>query len=150
MLRVLKYAGAQDLISRKTVRLAEAERAVTPILEAVRNRADAAVLEYARKFDAFEGPDVRVPAGDIQAARQKLSPEFLSAVDVARCNIREYAATQLPCDRLSEYPDGRKLGHIVRPLESMGAYIPAGRYPLPSTLLMTVVPAQVAGVRRIA
>jgi histidinol dehydrogenase len=150
MLRVFKYSDAQDLISRKTARLAEAERAVAPILEAVRERGDAAVLEYARKFDAFEGADVRVAAEDLRAARRKLSPEFLSAVDVACRNICEYATTQLPCDRMSEYPDGRRLGHIVRPLESMGAYIPAGRYPLPSTLLMTVVPAQVAGVRRVA
>ena len=54
-----------------------------------------------------------------------------------------------PRETWVECPDGRRLGHIVRPLESMGAYIPAGRYPLPSTLLMTVIPAQVAGVRNI-
>ncbi len=51
--------------------------------------------------------------------------------------------------RNATLPDGRTLGQIVRPLDSMGAYIPAGRYPLPSTLLMTVIPAQVAGVKTI-
>ncbi len=69
-----------------------------------------------------------------------------SAVETAATNIREHARTQLPVERFVEYPDGRRLGQIVRPLDSMGAYIPAGRYPLPSTLLMTVIPAQVAGV----
>ena len=66
---------------------------------------------------------------------------------IADANIREYARLQLPVEKLVEYPDGRKLGQIVRPLDSMGAYTPAGRYPLPSTLLMNIIPAQVAGVK---
>ena len=76
-----------------------------------------------------------------------LEPEFERAVRIADANIREYARLQLPVEKLVEYPDGRKLGQIVRPLDSMGAYMPAGRYPLPSTLLMNVIPAQVAGVK---
>jgi histidinol dehydrogenase len=150
MLRILEYSEAQELITRKGVRLAEAERAVAPILAGIRERGDAAVLEYARKFDHFEGRDLRVAAEDCAAARARLRPEFLSAVEQAIRNIRAYAASQLPAENMIEYPDGRRLGQIVRPLESVGAYIPAGRYPLPSTLLMTAVPAQVAGVRRIA
>jgi histidinol dehydrogenase len=149
MLRIFNYNDAQDLITRKTVRLAEAERIVAPILEAVRTRGDAALLEYARKFDAFEGVDVRVSREETDAARQQLSPAFLSAVETAANNIRAYAITQLPPERSVDYPDGRRLGQVVRPLESMGAYIPAGRYPLPSTVLMTVIPAQAAGVERI-
>ncbi len=65
----------------------------------------------------------------------------------AAANIRDYARFQLPQERFVDYPDGRRLGQIVRPLDSMGAYTPAGRYPLPSTLLMNVIPAQVAGVK---
>ena len=75
-----------------------------------------------------------------------LTPELAQAVAIAAANIRDYARTQLPREGMVEYLDGRRLGHIIRPLDSMGAYIPAGRYPLPSTLLMTVIPAQVAGV----
>src|SRR5260370_26879070 len=75
-----------------------------------------------------------------------LTREMRSAVETAANNMREHALTQLPLDGFAEYADGRRLGQIVRPLDSMGAYIPAGRYPLPSTLLMTVIPAQVAGV----
>lgn len=147
MLRILNYTDTQDLITRKSVRLAEAETIVAPILEAVRTRGDAALAEYTRKFD-HDGP-IAVPRTECEAAQEALSPEFLQAVQVASHNIRAYAAAQLPSDRTIEYPDGRRLGQIVRPLDSMGAYIPAGRYPLPSTLLMTAIPAQVAGVERV-
>jgi len=102
------------------------------------------VLEFARKFDGFSGSGLTV-----STAGARVSDEFSSALETAAKNIREYAELQLPKESWVEFPDGRRLGHIVRPLESMGAYIPAGRYPLPSTLLMTVIPAQVAGVKTI-
>ena len=122
------------------MRLEEAERIVAPILAAVRERGDAALLEYARKFDGFEGASVRIDV------RGTLQPAFAKAVEIAAKNIREYAEAQLPREWFTDFPDGRRLGQIVRPLDAMGAYVPAGRYPLPSTLLMTVIPAQVAGV----
>lgn len=150
MIRILQHNQAQDLVTRKTVRLAAAERVVTPILEAVRTRGDAALREYARTFDGFDGPSFRVAPEECEAARSGLSAEFVDAVEVAARNIRGYAAIQVPEQKDREYPDGRRLGQIVRPLDAMGAYIPAGRYPLPSTLLMTAIPAQVAGVARIA
>jgi histidinol dehydrogenase len=140
MIRILDYKDAAGLITRKAVRLEEAERTVAPILEDVRKRGDAALLEYARKFDGFQGDSVRM------SVEGSLTREMRSAVETAANNIREHALTQLPLDGFAEYADGRRLGQIVRPLDSMGAYIPAGRYPLPSTLLMTVIPAQVAGV----
>ncbi len=118
MIRILDYPDARSLITRKSARLEEAERVVAPILAAVRARGDAALLEYAHQFDGFEGSSVR----------------------------SEYAQSQLPREKTVNYADGRRLGQIVRPLDSMAAYIPAGRYPLPSTMLMTVIPAQVAGV----
>jgi histidinol dehydrogenase len=144
MLRIISLTEAQSFVTRKTVRLAEAEQVVAPILDAVRKRGDEAVIEYARKFDSFEGPSLT-----ISTAGSDVSTEFQTALEAAAKNIREYAALQLPRETWMEFPDGRRLGYVVRPLESMGAYIPAGRYPLPSTLLMTVIPAQVAGVRTI-
>jgi histidinol dehydrogenase len=143
MLRIVPLNEAKGFVTRKAVRLSEAEAVVAPILEAVRSRGDEAVLEYARKFDGLEG-GLTVPTSDAP-----VSPQFQSALETAAKNVREYAELQLPRDTWTEFPDGRRLGSIVRPLESMGAYIPAGRYPLPSTLLMTVIPAQVAGVRTI-
>jgi histidinol dehydrogenase len=141
MIRILHSKDAETLVRRKAVRLEEAERVVAPILAGVRERGDAALLEYARKFDRFEGASVRIEA------RGALEPEFERAVAAAAKNIREYAEAQKPREWFIDYPDGRRLGQIVRPLDAMGAYVPAGRYPLPSTLLMTVIPAQVAGVR---
>jgi len=146
MLRILPLHEAKSFITRKTVRLAEAEQVVAPILEAVRKHGDEAVIEYARRFDSLDGNSLMVPASDWHAAESRVSAEFYAAIETAAMNIREYAALQLPRDTWVEFPDGRRLGSIVRPLESMGAYIPAGRYPLPSTLLMTVIPAQVACV----
>jgi histidinol dehydrogenase len=140
MIRILDYKDAAGLITRKAVRLEEAEHVVAPILADVRQRGDRALLEYARKFDGFSGDSVRMPV------EGSLTPEMHCAVEKAASNIREHARTQLPQESFIEYPDGRRLGQIVRPLDSMGAYIPAGRYPLPSTVLMTVIPAQVAGV----
>jgi histidinol dehydrogenase len=141
MIRILDHRDASALAARKAQRLDEAERVVRPILEDVRRCGDVALLEYARKFDGFEGASVRV------APDGTLDPEFERAVGVAAANIREYASLQLPRERFVEHSDGRRLGQMVRPLESMGAYTPAGRYPLPSTLLMNVIPAQVAGVK---
>ena len=140
MIRIINHREAQSLVARKTQLLEDAERIVAPILEDVRREGDAALLAYARKFDGFEGASVRIPV------HGSLEPEFGRAVRIADTNIREYARLQLPVEKLVEYPDGRKLGQIVRPLDSMGAYTPAGRYPLPSTLLMNIIPAQVAGV----
>jgi histidinol dehydrogenase len=141
MLRILQLHEAQGFITRKTVRLAEAEQVVAPILDAVRRRGDEAVLEYARKFDGLEGDRIEMSTGT-----SRVSAEFLAAIEVAAKNIREYAALQLPRETWVDLGGGRRLGNVVRPLASMGAYIPAGRYPLPSTVLMTVIPAQVAGV----
>jgi histidinol dehydrogenase len=140
MIKILDYSDAQTFIARRTVRLGEAERVVAPILADVRRRGDAALLEYALKFDGLTGASVRTPVSG------ELTPEVESAVAVAARNIREYAKSQLPVEKFADLSDGRRLGNLVRPLEAMGAYVPAGRYPLLSTLMMTVIPAQVAGV----
>jgi len=144
MLRIVNLDQAQNFVKRKAVRLAEAEQSVQPILDAVQERGDEAVLEFATKFDGFSGNDFKV-----STAHAHVSDNFIAALETAAQNIREYAELQLPKENWFTFPDGRRLGQIVRPLESMGAYIPAGRYPLPSTLLMTVIPAQVAGVKTI-
>jgi len=146
MLRILDISEARELFTRKSVRLAEAEQTVAPILDDVRRRGDEALIEYARRFDRLELKHVRVSAAGFP---ENLAPHFLRAIETAANNIRAYAEMQLPREKWTDCGDGRRLGQIVRPLESMGAYIPAGRYPLPSTLLMTVIPAQVAGVRTI-
>jgi histidinol dehydrogenase len=143
--RILQSKDVGRLLRRKAARLAEAEAIVRPILEAVRTRGDRALIEYARKFDGFEGRSVKVPL----TKQHKLAPEFAEAVKLAHKYIWAYATRQMPQEWEGQVGEGHYLGQIVRPLDTVAAYIPAGRYPLPSTLLMTVVPAQVARVPNI-
>jgi histidinol dehydrogenase len=142
VIRILESKDVGRLLSRKAARLSEAESVVRPILEAVRKEGDRALLRYARRFDRFTGKSVRVPL----TAQHTLAPEFRAAVKTAAANVRAFAERQKPREWDAELQPGLKLGQVVRPLDTVAAYIPAGRYPLPSTLVMTVVPAQVAGV----
>jgi histidinol dehydrogenase len=150
MIRIIEHRAASELLTRRTARLQEAEAVVAPILERVRRQGDAALVEYCRELDGFTGESIAVGLEECRSALNGLESCLTAAIEIAARNIRDYARTQLPDERWVKYPDGRRLGQIVRPLDSMGAYIPGGRYPLPSTLLMTVIPAQVAGVKRIA
>jgi histidinol dehydrogenase len=146
MIRILEAARAGRLLTRRKARFADAEAVVRPIIEAVRARGDRALVEYARRLDGLERRSVVVPEGDLERACKALSPQFREAAATAAANIRAFAQRQLPIEWHTEAGPGRSLGQIVRPLDTVAAYIPGGRYPLPSTLMMTVIPAQVAGV----
>jgi histidinol dehydrogenase len=145
VVRILDAKSAGRLLKRRAARMEEAETTVRPILEAVRKRGDAAVLEYARQFDKFEGKSLRV-----KPTMDGVSKEFRDAVEVASKNIRAFAKLQLPRPSSKLIAPGLRVGQVIRPIPAMAAYVPAGRYPLPSTVLMTVIPAQVAGVPSIS
>jgi histidinol dehydrogenase len=149
MIRIIPSTQAERLLKRRAQRLTEAESTVRPILEAVRERGDRALLEFARHYDGLDRKTVRVPARDLARAAARLPRELRDAVRTASKNIRAFAGLQLPPARMADLEPGLSLGQIVRPLEAVGAYIPSGRYPLLSTLMMTVIPAQVAGVPRV-
>ena len=149
MIRILESKDVGRLLARKAARLGEAEGVVRPILDAVRKRGDRALLEYARRFDKFDGNSVRVPRATLRAARRRLPAEFRDAVETAAGNIRTFARLEMPSEWAAKLESGAQVGQIVRPLDTVAAYIPAGRYPLPSTVMMTVIPAQVAGVPNI-
>ncbi len=149
MIRILASNEAGRLLNRRALRLAEAERIARPIIEAVRKRGDRALLQYARRLDGLKRSSVRVPEEELARAAGELTPAFRRAVRTATRNIRDYARRQRPREGSWNAAPGLRLGQVVRPLDAVGCYIPAGRYPLPSTLLMTAVPAQVAGVPRV-
>lgn len=149
MIRILESSEVGKLLARKAARFAGAEETVRPILEAVRKRGDKALLEYARQFDQFDRKSVAVGPGELKAAEESLSPAFRSAVSIASKNIGAFAKLQMPRTISKVIAPGLRVGQIVRPLDTVAAYIPSGRYPLPSTLMMTVIPAQVAGVRSV-
>lgn len=138
------------LEQRGAVSTARVEPVVRRILADVRKSGDRALLKYAAEFDGLvKGQALLVPPEEMKAAWEGTAPELQAAMMVARGNILEFAEAQRPAEWMISPVDGVKTGQIVRPLESVGCYVPGGRYPLPSTLLMTVTPAQVAGVERI-
>jgi histidinol dehydrogenase len=148
-MRIIESTQIGRLLARKAARFEAAEAVVRPILDAVRKRGDRALMEYARQFDGLQRKSVRVPETELAAAREKLPPAFRASVEMASANIRRYAGHQMPREWSRAAGAGVRLGQIVRPLDTIAAYIPSGRYPLPSTLMMTVIPAQVAGVPHI-
>lgn len=148
-LRILPREKAASLLRRRAQQMSEAEKTVKPILDAVRDGGDRVLLEYARKFDGMDRKSPRVTPKECAAAAQGLAPAFVKAVKKAAANVRKFAQFQLPKAAATEIAPGLKLGFVVRPLDTVAAYIPSGRYPLPSTLVMTTQPAQVAGVPNI-
>lgn len=149
MIRILPLSESADLLRNRGARLEEAESTVRPIIEDVERRGDAALHEYARRFDNFTGTSFAANARDLSQASERVTPEFREAILKASSNIRAFAQHQLPATHTSEIGPGITAGQIVIPLNTAVAYIPAGRYPLPSTLMMTTIPAHVAGVKQI-
>jgi len=149
LLRILPRNKAASLLKRRQVKMDDAIQVVEPILAAVQKDGDKALLDYARKFDNFDRKTPRVSPKECEAAAKQLTPAFIKAVKVAAANIRNFAKFQIPKPSSVEVSPGLKLGYLIRPLDTVAAYIPSGRYPLPSTLLMTTQPAQVAGVPNI-
>jgi histidinol dehydrogenase len=140
--RALEQRGATDL--------AEVEPAVRRIVSNVRRNGDRALRRYAERWDGLgKGEPVRVPEADLHEAWRKTPPELQGAITQAAENIRRYCEWQKPEEWRREIQPGVCVGQLVRPLESVGCYVPSGRYPLPSTVLMTVIPALVAGVPQI-
>src|SRR5690349_6322214 len=137
------------LADRGALDLARAEKTAAKIVNDVRRRGDSALLRYTRKFDGFEGKNLRVAQEEIDAAWQQVTSDFRRALETAAANIRRFCEWQRPQEWIREVQPGVRLGQLVRAIDSVGCYVPGGRHPLPSTLLMTVVPAQIARVPRI-
>jgi histidinol dehydrogenase len=124
---------------------------VKRIVADVHRQGDRALLRYAAKFDGLAGADtLRVTPKEMAEAWDAITPEMQEALTTAADQIRAFAVSQLPASFSEEPIPGLATGQLLRPLCSVGCYVPSGRHPLPSTLLMTAIPAQVAGVARIA
>ncbi len=140
----------EKLERRGAVSTARVEPVVRRILGEVRKSGDLSLLKYAAEFDGLKkGQALLVSREEMMAAWETTTPRLQAAMMVARGNILAFAEAQLPKEWTISPIEGVRTGQIVRPLGSVGCYVPGGRYPLPSTLLMTVTPAQVAGVERI-
>jgi histidinol dehydrogenase len=124
--------------------------AVRRIVADVRKRGDRALLRYAARFDGLAGPSaLRVSQDEMAAAWKGIDSALSEALTTAAAQIRRFAERQMPESWNESSAEGLTTGQFARPLGSVGCYVPSGRHPLPSTLLMTAIPAQVAGVKRI-
>ena len=141
----------QKLFHRFANRNRRIEEKVGRILEDVKNNGDDAVIRYTRKFDKVKltPRELKVTEGEINAAYQNISPEFVQALKVAVENVNRFYRKQIKRSWKIMNEDGVILGEKIRPLESVGIYIPSGTVPLPSTVYMTVLPAKLAGVEKI-
>jgi histidinol dehydrogenase len=153
LMRVLQLTRATEerVLGSRRASSRDAERAASRIVADVRRRGDAALFAWSKRFDhvTIDAGNVWVSDAELRDARKRVSKEFLAAVDHAERNIRAVAARQMPREWMTEVEPGVRAGQIVRAIESIGCYLPGGRFSLASTLLMTVIPAQVAGVREI-
>ncbi len=151
-MRILSGAAAEARVRKLAARgsrYSEVEPAVRKIVDDVRRNGDRALLRYAKRWDGLSSRTaLRVPKEEIDAAWKSASAELKRALRTAATNIRQFCEGQKPVN-WNRTRKGISVGQIVRPLDSVGCYVPGGRYPLVSTLLMTAIPAHVAGVQRI-
>ncbi len=143
--------GEVERVAARRRKLAQnVDRKVRGIIEDVRRHGNSALRKYGRRWDGLGKTDsFKVPEKELKRALASVNPEFRSALEKAAANIRQFCEWQKPAEFFRTIQPGIKVGQIIRPLEAVGCYVPGGRYPLPSSLLMTVIPAQVAGVRRV-
>jgi histidinol dehydrogenase len=147
--QALDYA-AKNLLYRASRIDKKLERAVERIVGEVRDGGERVLRKYAEKFDGLaKRQPLRVSDEEMQDALNSVSPDFIEALELAAANIRQFAEWQKPQSWMRPIEPGLKVGQSVVPIDSVGCYVPGGRYPLPSSLLMTVIPAQVAGVPHI-
>ena len=140
------------ILERTRLDIEKARESVQEIIRAVQNRGDEAVVEYTRKLDKVElsASELRITENEIKDAYSQIPASLLRAMQHAARNIERFHRFQLEGqDQEIEIQPGIKLSRVHRPIERIGIYIPGGTYPYPSTALMTIVPARVAGVREI-
>src|SRR2546427_4753524 len=137
-----------SLLAPGRTRDAATDRAVRQIVDRVRRRGDRALLAYARRFDALSEP-LEITRDEMQAAVRQVPAGVRRAIRQAARNIRSVARRQVPRGWRMRVAAGITVEQRVIPLDRVGCYVPGGRYPLPSSLLMTAIPARAAGVRQI-
>ena len=124
------------------------DRRVAAIVEAVRRDGDRALLRYARKFDRLDAP-IEISPDEMREAAATVPRAVRTAIRTAARNIRTVARRQVPRGWRARVTTGVSVEQRIVPLDRVGCYVPGGRYPLPSSLLMTAIPAGAAGVREI-
>ena len=141
----------ENILKRNPVRYTEQESAVKEIIDRVKDEGDAAVFDYTKRFDGAEitPENIQVTEEEIAAAYEVVDPKLLDVIRKALVNIRSFHEKQLQKSWFTSTEQGTILGQKVTPLEKVGVYVPGGKAVYPSSVLMNVLPAKVAGVREI-
>jgi len=150
-MKIIEASNRRDveaLFAKKETADRAFERQVAAIVQKVRTGGDKALLGFAKKFDNLTLP-IEVTREEMEAAAASLSPDVRRAIKSAAKNIARVASKQIPKTFRVDVVKGVNVEQRVEPLESVGCYVPGGRFPLPSSLLMTAIPARVAGVKHI-
>lgn len=141
----------EKLASRNHMEAGDVLRVVGEVIENIRKNGDTALLEYTRKFDGVElkAESIKVTEEEIAEAYSRVDSELIAVIRRAKANIEAFHAKQRENSWFSTEKDGVILGQLYRPLEVIGVYVPGGTAAYPSSVLMNIVPAKVAGVDRI-
>jgi len=155
MIKIVRGAGAPELksiLSRGDVRFDQEEKAVRAVISRIRKEGDKALFAFTKRFDGvtLSPASLRIGKTEIRARAKKCDHALRKAIDAAIANIRQYHSRQEAPDFAFSPSRGVLLNQRTLPVDSAAIYVPGGFHPLFSTVLMTVIPAQVAGVRRIA
>ena len=145
----LKKENRIELLKRSQIDSNSVLETVRDIVSDVKNNQDNALRSYTKKFDGVDLKEFLVSEDDVKESLSKIDPELTSSIKKAASNIRKFHQAQLTEEWSMEIDNGVTAGQIIRPLEKVGCYIPGGRAAYPSSILMTVIPAKVAGVNEI-
>ena len=150
MIRIMKYGevSSGDIFAR-SMPTVNVEDTVAEIIRNVRERGDAALKEYTEKFDHARPDSLTVSAEEIQEALSLVEPEFLRVLEFAAANIRKFHSHQVRNSFIINDESGIVMGQKVIPMDRVGVYVPGGTAAYPSTVLMDVIPAKIAGVKEI-
>ncbi len=153
MIRIIRQNECDDLLARLEARSVafdpELMKDVGAIVHDVRRRGDEALIEYTARFDGVELEQIRVDEQTLRRSADRVDPRVLAALREAIANVRAFHENQIERSWEISPVDGVRLGQRVTPLDSAGLYVPGGTAAYPSSVIMNVVPAQVAGVERI-
>lgn len=137
------------LVPRASLTIETAVDQVAGLIEDVASRGEAALIEVTQKFDGFDPSPIRVPKAELQAALEDLSPSLKLALETAIARVRKVSKDNLPKSVTTTFENGGKVHQRWAPVDSVGLYVPGGKAVYPSSVVMNVVPAQVAGVSRL-
>lgn len=145
----LRSVDKDKLIERSQIDAENVMSIVSDIIFSVKENGDNSLKEYTEKFDKVKLNDLKVSTEEIKNSYNSINSNVLNALKKAAKNIEKFHKAQIPKEWFEEVDKGIKAGQIIRPIEKVGCYIPGGRAVYPSSVLMTIIPAKIAGVNKI-